>query len=207
MCALFRWTREVTARYVESSRLPTTWGDFDMHGFEDPDSNKEHVVLTMGDVTDGEPVLARVHSECLTGDALFSLRCDCGNQLQAAMKAIAEEGRGALFYLRQEGRGIGLLNKIKAYKLQDAGADTVEANEQLGFGADMRDYSVLGPMIEHLHLKAVRLITNNPRKVAALEEHGVEVVERISLHTHSNPHNEKYLKTKAGKLGHLFEEQ
>jgi GTP cyclohydrolase II len=207
MCALFRRTREVTARYVESSRLPTTWGDFDMHGFEDPDSNKEHVVLTMGDVTDGEPVLARVHSECLTGDALFSLRCDCGNQLQAALKAIAEEGRGALFYLRQEGRGIGLLNKIKAYKLQDAGADTVEANEQLGFGADMRDYSVLGPMIEHLHLKAVRLITNNPRKVAALEEHGVEVVERISLHTDSNPHNEKYLKTKAGKLGHLFEEQ
>lgn len=195
----------MTARYVESSRLPTAWGEFDMHGFEDAESNKEHVVLTMGDVGDGEPVLARVHSECLTGDALFSMRCDCGNQLQAAMKAIAEEGRGAIFYLRQEGRGIGLLNKIKAYKLQDAGADTVEANEQLGFGADMRDYSLLKPMLEHLNIQSVRLMTNNPRKVAALEEHGVEVVERIALETGSNPHNEKYLSTKAGKLGHMFE--
>jgi GTP cyclohydrolase II len=194
----------LTARYVESSRLPTAWGDFDMHGFEDPDTNKEHVVLTMGDVSDGEPVLARVHSECLTGDALFSMRCDCGNQLQAALKAIAEEGRGALFYLRQEGRGIGLVNKIKAYKLQDAGADTVEANEQLGFGADMRDYSILKPMAEHLKIKAERLMTNNPRKIAALEEQGVEVVERIALHTDSNPHNEKYLETKAGKLGHTL---
>ncbi len=198
-------TPPLSARYVESSRLPTAWGDFDMHGFEDADNNKEHVVLTMGNVSDGEPVLARIHSECLTGDALFSLRCDCGNQLQAALQAIAEEGRGALFYLRQEGRGIGLLNKIKAYKLQDAGADTVEANEQLGFGADMRDYSILKPMLEHLQIRSVRLMTNNPRKVAALEEHGVEVVERIALHTHSNPHNEKYLLTKAGKLGHMFE--
>ena len=205
MCDLFRRIALVTVRYIESSRLPTAWGEFDMHGFEDPESNKEHVVLTMGDVGNGDPVLARVHSECLTGDALFSLRCDCGNQLHAALKAIAEEGRGALFYLRQEGRGIGLLNKIKAYKLQDAGADTVEANEQLGFGADMRDYSMLGPMIEHLGIKSVRLITNNPRKVAALEEHGVTVLERISLHTDSNPHNEKYLRTKAGKLGHMFE--
>ncbi|QFU74677.1 GTP cyclohydrolase II [Halioglobus maricola] len=195
----------MTARYVESSRLPTDWGEFDMHGFEDAETNKEHVVLTMGNVGDGEPVLARVHSECLTGDALFSMRCDCGSQLQAALKAISEEGRGALFYLRQEGRGIGLLNKIKAYKLQDAGADTVEANEQLGFGADMRDYSILRPMLEHLQIKAVRLMTNNPRKVAALEEQGVEVVERIALHTGANPHNEKYLNTKAGKLGHMME--
>jgi len=176
-----------------------------MHGFEDPESNKEHVVLTLGDVGHGEPVLARVHSECLTGDALFSRRCDCGDQLQAALKAIAAEGRGALFYLRQEGRGIGLLNKIKAYKLQDEGADTVEANEQLGFGPDMRDYSILGPMFRHLHISAVRLMTNNPRKVAALEEAGIAVIERIALHTDRNPHNEKYLTTKAGKLGHLFE--
>ncbi len=195
----------MTVRYVESSRLPTAWGEFDMHGFEDPETNKEQVVLTMGDVGNGEPVLARVHSECLTGDALFSMRCDCGHQLNAALKAISEEGRGALFYLRQEGRGIGLLNKIKAYKLQDAGADTVEANEQLGFGADMRDYSILKPMVEHLNIKSVRLMTNNPRKVAALEEAGVEVVERIALRTDSNPHNEKYLQTKAGKLGHMFE--
>mgnify|MGYP001814542379 FL=1 len=204
MAALFRRIHRVTVHYVESSRLPTQWGEFDMHGFEDPESNKEHVVLTMGDVASGEPVLARIHSECLTGDALFSMRCDCGNQLQAALKAISEEGRGALFYLRQEGRGIGLLNKIKAYKLQDEGADTVEANEQLGFGADMRDYSLLGPMFHHLHITAVRLMTNNPRKVAALEAAGIEVVERIALHTDRNPHNEKYLTTKAGKLGHLF---
>ncbi|MEH6588493.1 MAG: GTP cyclohydrolase II [Halioglobus sp.] len=197
----------MNARYVESSRLPTAWGEFDMHGFEDLENNKEHIVLTMGDMGNGEPVLARVHSECLTGDALFSMRCDCGSQLQAALKAIAEDGRGALFYLRQEGRGIGLLNKIKAYKLQDAGADTVEANEQLGFGADMRDYSILKPMAEHLNIKSVRLMTNNPRKVAALEEQGVEVVERIALETGSNPHNEKYLSTKAGKLGHMFEAQ
>ena len=143
-----------------------------MHGFEDGQSNKEHLVLTLGDVRSGEPVLTRIHSECLTGDALFSMRCDCGSQLQAALKKISEEGRGALIYLRQEGRGIGLLNKIKAYKLQDEGADTVEANEQLGFGADMRDYSLLAPMLEYLKIKSVRLMTNNPRKVAALEEIG-----------------------------------
>lgn len=193
----------MSVRYVESSRLPTSWAVFDIHGFEDPDANKEHVVLTMGDVSDGEPVLARIHSECLTGDALFSLRCDCGNQLEAALKAISEEGRGAIFYLRQEGRGIGLLNKIKAYKLQDAGADTVEANEQLGFGADMRDYSILGPMLRHLKITKVRLMTNNPRKVAAMQENGVEVVERVPLHCNSNPHNEKYLQTKGAKMGHF----
>jgi GTP cyclohydrolase II len=195
----------VAVSYIESSRLPTVWGEFDIHGFEDTEFSKEHVVLTMGDISTEQPVLARVHSECLTGDALFSMRCDCGNQLQAALEAIAREGRGALFYLRQEGRGIGLLNKIKAYKLQDAGADTVEANERLGFGADMRDYSMLRAMIEHLGIKAVRLMTNNPRKVAALEEQGVAVIERIALHTDSNPHNERYLKTKAGKLGHIIE--
>lgn len=197
----------MTARYVESSRLPTAWGDFEIHGFEDTESDKEHVVLTMGDVGSGEPVLARIHSECLTGDALFSMRCDCGPQLQAALQAIAAEGRGALFYLRQEGRGIGLLNKIKAYKLQDEGADTVEANEQLGFGADMRNYRVVRSMAEHLKLKSVRLMTNNPRKVKAFEEQGVKVVERIALQTDSNPHNEKYLLTKAGKMGHMMDDQ
>jgi GTP cyclohydrolase II len=176
-----------------------------MHGFEDIDANKEHLVLTLGDVGSGEPVLTRVHSECLTGDALFSLRCDCGNQLQAALQAIAHEGRGALLYLRQEGRGIGLLNKVKAYRLQDAGADTVEANEQLGFGPDMRDYSIVRPMFRHLQISRVRLMTNNPRKVAALEEQGIDVVERLSLQCDSNPHNEKYLKTKGAKLGHMFE--
>jgi GTP cyclohydrolase II len=194
----------VAVRFIESSRLPTVWGVFDIHGFEDTEYNKEHVVLTMGDIADGRAVLTRVHSECLTGDALFSLRCDCGHQLNAAFEAIAREGRGALIYLRQEGRGIGLLNKIKAYKLQDAGADTVEANEQLGFGADMRDYSMLQPILQHLGVTSVRLMTNNPRKVAALEEQGMTVCERIALHTDSNPHNEKYLQTKAGKLGHMI---
>ena len=191
-------------RYIESSHLPTQWGVFEMHGFADADADKEHVVLTMGDVSNGEPVLARVHSECLTGDSLFSMRCDCGSQLQEALRKIAEEGRGVLLYLRQEGRGIGLINKIKAYKLQDEGADTVEANEKLGFGADMRDYIICQPMLEHLNIKSVKLMTNNPRKVEALQGLGVEVAERISLATGQNPHNEKYLATKAGKLGHLM---
>jgi len=194
----------VPIRYVESSRLPTQWAVFDMHGFAEVDGDKEHLVLTLGDVADGEPVLTRIHSECLTGDALFSLRCDCGEQLQAALKAIATEGRGALLYLRQEGRGIGLLNKIKAYKLQDEGADTVEANEALGFGADQRNYAIVKPMLDHLHIKRLRLMTNNPRKVAALEDMGFDVVERLSLKTPHNPHNQKYLATKAGKLGHLM---
>jgi GTP cyclohydrolase II len=195
----------VPARFVESSRLPTDWGVFTMHGFEDAAANKEHLVLTLGDLSGDAPVLTRVHSECLTGDALFSLRCDCGNQLHAALRMIASEGRGALFYLRQEGRGIGLLNKIKAYRLQDEGADTVEANEQLGFGADMRDYSILLPMFEHLKVSSVQLMTNNPRKVEALNELGIEVAERVPLLCASNPHNEKYLQTKGAKLGHMFE--
>ncbi len=195
----------MTVRYIESSKLPTPWGIFEMHGFEDQENDKEHVVLSMGDVTSDEPVLARIHSECLTGDALFSLRCDCGAQLQAALHRIAQEGRGVVFYLRQEGRGIGLLNKIKAYRLQDKGADTVEANEQLGFGADMRDYSILSPMIEHLRIKELKLMTNNPRKVKALQELGVNVTERLSHQTGRNPHNAKYLSTKKGKLGHLLD--
>lgn len=191
--------------YVESSKLPTSWGIFDMHGFAQPGTEKEHVVITMGDVEGAEPVLARIHSECLTGDALFSLRCDCGAQLQAAMHKIALEGRGAIFYLRQEGRGIGLLNKIKAYHLQDKGADTVEANEQLGFGADMRDYSILKPMMAKLGIQQVKLMTNNPRKIQALQELGIDVVERIPHATGRNPHNQRYLETKQGKLGHLFD--
>ncbi len=196
----------MTVSYVESSKLPTPWGIFEMHGFEDSDGDKEHVVLSMGDVRSGDPVLARIHSECLTGDALFSLRCDCGAQLQAAMHRIAVEGRGVIFYLRQEGRGIGLLNKIKAYNLQDKGADTVEANEQLGFGADMRDYSILRTMLEHLGIKKIKLMTNNPRKVKALQDLGVDVVERLAHESGRNPHNAKYLATKKGKLGHILEE-
>lgn len=195
----------MAVRYIESSKLPTSMGIFEMHGFEDTETNKEHVVLSMGQIGSDEPVLARIHSECLTGDALFSLRCDCGAQLQAAMHRIAVEGRGVIFYLRQEGRGIGLLNKIRAYNLQDKGADTVEANEQLGFGADMRDYSILKPMLEHLDITEIRLMTNNPRKVKALQELGINVIERVAHESGRNPHNIKYLETKKGKLGHLLD--
>lgn len=194
----------MAVNFVEASRLPTRWGEFVMHGFEDLDNDKEHVLLTYGDIDTSKPLLMRVHSECLTGDALFSLRCDCGFQLEAAMDTIAKEGSGAILYLRQEGRGIGLLNKIKAYKLQDEGADTVQANEQLGFGADMRDYSICKVMLDYLGVKQLRLMTNNPRKVQALEELGFEVTERMPLQTGQNPHNQKYLATKLGKLGHLL---
>lgn len=197
----------MTLRFVESSKLPTRWGVFDIHGFEDAASDKEHIAITMGDVADGAPVLLRIHSECLTGDALFSARCDCGAQLEEAMRRISAEGRGAILYLRQEGRGIGLINKIRAYRLQDEGADTVEANEQLGFGADMRDYGICRSMLKHLQIGKARLLTNNPRKVEALEQLGIEVTERVSLQTGRNPHNLYYLATKAGKLGHLFDEQ
>lgn len=197
----------MSVRFVASSRLPTPWAVFDMHGFEDAATGKEHVVLTLGDVADGAPVLCRVHSECLTGDALFSLRCDCGAQLEAALQKIAEEGRGALLYLRQEGRGIGLMNKIRAYQLQDQGADTVEANERLGFGADLRDYGICKVMLDHLHVQSVKLMTNNPRKVQALEQQGIRVAERIPLQFGRNPHNIKYLTTKAGKLGHMLDHQ
>lgn len=193
-------------KFVESSKLPTSLGDFVIHGFEDPDTGKEHVALTVGDLTGEAPVLMRVHSECLTGDALHSLRCDCGAQLDEAMRRIAAAGRGVLLYLRQEGRGIGLMNKIRAYRLQDEGADTVEANERLGFGPDLRDYSICEPMLAHLGVRRVRLLTNNPRKVEALEALGIEVVERLPLITGRNPHNARYLATKAGKLGHLMEE-
>lgn len=196
----------MTIRYIESSRLPTAWAVFTIHGFEDDQTGQEHVALTLGDVGSGDAILTRIHSECLTGDALFSLRCDCGSQLKAAMEQIAKNGSGVLLYLRQEGRGIGLINKIKAYHLQDKGADTVQANEQLGFGADMRDYSVIEPMLEHLKISRIRLLTNNPRKVKALEQMGFQVSERIPLQTGKNPHNVAYLATKAGKLGHLFDE-
>ncbi len=194
----------MTLRYVEKSKLPTPMGMFEIHGFVDDRDDKEHIILSMGNLTVDEPVLVRVHSECLTGDALFSLRCDCGAQLQAAMHKIAVEGRGAIFYLRQEGRGIGLINKIRAYHLQDRGADTVEANEQLGFGADMRDYSMLKPMFDAVGIKRVKLMTNNPKKMNALSDIGIDVVERIPHETGRNSHNSDYLETKKGKLGHIL---
>lgn len=192
--------------FVASSLLPTRHGVFTLHGFEDPETGKEHVALVMGDVASASPVLLRVHSECLTGDGFGSLRCDCGPQLEAAMRNVAQEGRGVILYLRQEGRGIGLMNKIRAYHLQDQGADTVEANQQLGFAPDLREYSMCEDMLKHLGVVAVRLMTNNPRKVAALQAHGITVAERVPLMTGRNPHNEQYLATKRGKLGHMFEQ-
>lgn len=190
--------------FAASCDLPMPWATFRLHAFVEPATGKEHVAITLGDVSNGEPVLARIHSECLTGDALFSLRCDCGPQLEAALQKIAEEGRGALFYLRQEGRGIGLVNKIRAYQLQDAGADTVEANEALGFKPDQRNYKLCKPMLQHLQISTLRLMTNNPRKITALEQLGLKVVERVPLVITRNPFNERYLTTKAAKLGHLF---
>ena len=189
---------------VAKSKLPTPWGTFTLVGFQETGTGKDHAALVMGDIADGEPVLGRIHSECLTGDALFSLRCDCGFQLQAAMEKIAKAGRGVLLYVRQEGRGIGLLNKIRAYHLQDQGVDTVEANVALGFAADMRDYTICADMLKALEVKSLRLMTNNPRKLKAMESFGIPVAERVPLQEGRNPHNEFYLSTKANKLDHLF---
>ncbi|WP_305880278.1 bifunctional 3,4-dihydroxy-2-butanone-4-phosphate synthase/GTP cyclohydrolase II [Deinococcus sp. QL22] len=187
---------------VAEAELPTEYGAFRIVGFEDTLSGAEHVALVMGEVTE-EPLLVRVHSECLTGDGFHSLRCDCGPQRDAALRAIAEEGRGVLVYLRQEGRGIGLLNKIRAYALQDAGADTVEANLQLGFPADARDFGIGAQMLHLLGARQLRVLTNNPRKLHSLSGFGLEVIERVPLHVGENPYNLAYLATKQAKLGHL----
>ena len=190
-------------QHTASCALPTPWATFQLHAFVEEGSGKEHLALTLGEVGDGEPVLARLHSECLTGDTLFSQRCDCGAQLESALKRIAEEGRGILLYLRQEGRGIGLINKIRAYALQEQGADTVEANHQLGFADDLRDYAICAPMFRHFGIKSLKLMTNNPRKLEALRhlDIGAERVEHVASSTR---HNVRYLATKATKLGHLL---
>ena len=176
-------------RYLTSCRLPTEYGVFTMHGFEDSRSGQEHIALTMGDWRDGAPVLSRIHSECLTGDALASQKCDCGPQLQAAMRAVQAEGRGVIVYLRQEGRGIGLINKIRAYRLQDQGMDTVEANLALGLPVDARDFTLAQQIFAHLGIASVRLLTNNPDKVAALQRAGIEIAERVPLHVGENAEN------------------
>lgn len=191
-------------QFEAQSVLPTPHGEFSVQVYKD-NKGLEHVALTRGSWKADEPVLVRLHSECLTGDAFGSLRCDCGEQLQAAMRQIAQTGQGAILYLRQEGRGIGLANKIRAYALQDKGADTVEANEQLGFAADQRRYDVAVEMLHQLGITQVRLLTNNPRKLHALEMAGLPLVERLPLAGYANPHNEQYLSTKAAKLGHLLE--
>ncbi|MES2346077.1 MAG: GTP cyclohydrolase II, partial [Pseudomonadota bacterium] len=164
--------------YMTSCALPTPWAQFQLHAFVEKATGKEHLAMVLGNIGDGEPVLARVHSECLTGDVLFSQRCDCGAQLEGALKKIAAEGRGVLLYLRQEGRGIGLINKIRAYRLQEAGADTVQANEQLGFKPDQRTYGLVQPMLAQFGVKSLRLMTNNPRKIDAMTKLGIEVAER-----------------------------
>ena len=194
---------EIRSR-VTHARLPTRYGDFTAHVYEDATSGVHHVALALGAIDDGEPVLTRVHSECLTGDVLGSLRCDCGPQLHLALERISEQRRGLLLYLRQEGRGIGLFNKMSAYALQDQGLDTVEANVHLGFPADARDYEVAVSMLNNVGVAKVRLLTNNPCKVDALRRSGVDVVERVPLVVAPTSDSEVYLRTKQVKMGHLF---
>lgn len=201
-------TEQASLKEVTQADLPTRYGMFRLHVFNSDTDGKDHLALTKGDLaaTDMSAPLVRIHSQCLTGDTLGSIRCDCGSQLALAMERIEQEGRGILLYMRQEGRGIGLANKIKAYALQDEGYDTVEANLKLGFGADLRDYSVSARMLKALGVNSVRLMTNNPAKVAGLVANGITVVSRDSAETAVTCHNRNYLKTKRDKLGHLFEE-
>lgn len=189
---------------MTAAKLPTFWGNFLIIGFKENYTGNDHIALTYGDISGSDPVLTRVHSECLTGDSLFSLRCDCGFQLKTALHYITKAGRGILIYHRQEGRNIGLLNKIRAYELQDMGADTVEANQCLGFAADERDFTLCADILTLLHVKKIRLLTNNPNKIEMLHQSHINIVERIPLIVGRNPENTKYLDTKASKLGHFL---
>ncbi len=204
----YRRKHEVLITRITSADMPTKHGNFTVIGYENNLNGEHHLALVKGDVSNGEPVLVRVHSECLTGDAFGSLRCDCGEQCAAALKQIEKEGRGVLVYMRQEGRGIGLINKLKAYSLQDNGLDTVEANLALGFPSDMRDYGIGAQILADLGIKKIKLMTNNPKKLSGLTGYGLEIVERVPIQMSCNKHNIYYLKTKQKKLGHMlnFEE-
>ncbi len=199
----YRRVNEKLVHQIVETPIPTKWGEFVAHGYETTVDANPYIALVMGDVSDGEPTLVRIHSGCLTGDVLGSLRCDCGEQLDVAMQTIAKEGKGVLLYIyHHEGRGIGLVNKLKAYSLQDHGADTVEANEMLGFPPDMRDYSIGAQILVDLGLKKIRLMTNNPAKYAALRGYDLEIAERVPLVCIPNAANKKYLKTKKERMGH-----
>jgi 3,4-dihydroxy 2-butanone 4-phosphate synthase/GTP cyclohydrolase II len=201
----YRRHHEKLVRRAATASLPTSWGDFQAYVYEDTITGDHHLALVMEEECGlGNVALVRVHSECLTGDALGSLRCDCGQQLHAALKAVAEEGCGVILYMRQEGRGIGLLNKLRAYELQERGLDTVEANEHLGFPADLRDYGIGAQILYELGVRKLRLLTNNPRKIVGLEGHGLEVVARVALEIPPTPNNRDYLRAKKEKLGHIL---
>ena len=192
----------MTIQKIAEAKLPTHWGEFNVIAFEDKKLNEEHFLLYMGELQIDS--LLRIHSQCLTGDTLYSLKCDCGSQLAMALQRISEQGVGMLIYMAQEGRGIGLVNKIRAYELQDKGMNTVEANEALGFAADERDYSYCKEILSAVNISSVRLMTNNPRKIKGLEDVGIKVTERVSIEIEPNKHNEDYLKVKADKLGHMI---
>ena len=190
--------------FIESCKLPTEIGNFQLHAFKESTANKEHLAIMLGSPRSKKPFLTRIHSQCLTGESLLSLRCDCRFQLTVSLKKIKKRGSGVVFYLQQEGRNIGLLNKIKAYRLQDKGLDTVEANHRLGFVDDPRDYKIVSAMAKYLKISSIDLMTNNPRKIVGLEAYGLSMVERVPIEVSPRKDNVKYLKTKQTKMGHLI---